>query len=840
VGARSLRGALLGNHRYVIDRGTYYGLEAPSGQPAEIFVSCSEASQDKALRAELETHLKPLATEGLVRVWHRDKTGAGEARTRTAAERLDSAHIVLLLVSATYLASDDCSLEAERAMARSGAIIVPVPISPAAWEHAPFSDLAPLPSARPVTSWPMRDEAWSELVRKLRDLIERHDHKSSWPPATSSGPVSGRGARPTYPDRMTRVLSEELEEAYERRTRLEAIGQDTDALTNDIINLKRQLRAAGHLKAGDVLGSDGRYLLMSKLGKGGFALIWRARDRKTGEDVAIKVLRPDLAADPGRLDRFRRGARVMKRLRHPSIVRVLDIPPPDLGWYFYVMELLRGGDLGAAMLSGKINQEQVFSIILSVSSSVAAVHAANWVHRDVKPANIMLTEANEPKLTDFDLVGGPETTGGTDHALGTPLYQAPELITRPHELDPRADVYSLGMTALYALLKSEGWLDDILFRDHPRTLIGWLGCSGAVKDVLLRAVDVDVDRRFINAGAFHDALARAVGRPSQPPDSPPESFRDVTGQIPRIMPRSDPPPKAIDVTKVPTERIFPPSQPVRDTPLLAITDAYLVLKACPPGAPVDSKLMLIRSPTSVVRDASIDHGGIVLPHGNISRAHARIELRGFSLVVIDEGSLNGTYVSEGGNPRERDRVSGVALLRYGNLINFGREYLFQLEFMPYVGSEQYMREYERLKVDARTGLPSRRYLLSCLEREALEAQQRNQTLSFLVLQLLKRSGDPGPPVDGLLTDLARIVERQDIDGLVGRFGGRSIGVILKGMTSETASQIAAEVRWQAPPSMTIRAGAAEILYGDQDPAEALRNRVLAALEVPLGEDGKDL
>src|SRR5688572_14875115 len=131
------------------------------GQPAEVYLSCSEDSADKALRAELETHLAPLVAQGLVRVWHRDKIAAGSAKGKSIAEHLDSARVVLLLVSAEYLASDDCKLEVDRAMARRGLtapVIVPVPLRPSLWEDAVFCDLKPLPSHVPVIKWPSRDD----------------------------------------------------------------------------------------------------------------------------------------------------------------------------------------------------------------------------------------------------------------------------------------------------------------------------------------------------------------------------------------------------------------------------------------------------------------------------------------------------------------------------------------------------------------------------------------------------------------------------------------------------------------------------------------------------------
>lgn len=816
------------------------GFRGPACSPVEVFLSCADVSDDRALRAELEGHLTPLADQGLVRLWHRDKVGAGEERRRTIEEHLDTARFILLLVSARYLASDEGRYEAARAMARRGpgsAVIVPVLLSPVDWEGTAFGAIQPLPSRVPVTQWPSRDLAWHEVVRGLRSLLER---RSSLPPPPSSGPVSSaRGGGPSYVDRMTQAMSERLEEAFERKARLEEIGQDTDDITHEILDLKRRLRAAGHLKAGDVLGT-GRYLLMNQLGRGGYATVWRARDRTTGHDVAIKVLRPDFAADPIRRQRFLRGARVMSKLRHESIVRVLDVPPNDIGWHYYAMELLTGGDLRDAVLARRLGPDQLLPIILRVGGALSEVHAKRWVHRDVKPTNIMLTDAGVPKLTDFDLVGGPDTTGGTTGALGSPIYAAPELITRPQEADARADVYSLGMTTLFAL-HGEDWPDDILLRNQARKLIERLRCSYPVKDVIARAVDLDADRRFKDAAAYCEALAAAIGSEVSEPE--PASDYDFNLTDPRraapVIPAGDPLPMKGQSDPNRTERIIIEAPQLRDMPLLKISDAFLVTIQSPGGSSAGGHLLLPTNPMSIGRELSPEGRGIVLSHGSVSRMHARIELRGFSLFLIDEGSTNGTFVTSRARWTEKDRVFGVSMLQYGDFISIGREYTFQLELRQNVGSAKHLQEFEHLKTDAPTGLPSERYLDWCLEREALKAQQQRQSLAFVVLRIQRRPGLAAEEVDQLFVDLAKVVEHQQKGGLIGRFGQRSLGVLLKGQTAKDAAALGYEVRRRAPSSMGVRFGAAEILNGDKDPAEALRSRVLSAIDNPPGQGSSE-
>jgi hypothetical protein len=227
----------------VVERENFRVAGAPPGHPVEVFLSCAE--EDKALRDELVVHLAPLITQGTLGVWHRGKIGAGEVTKRAVEEHLNSAFCVLLLVSARYLASDECMFEATKAMTRckpGAPVVVPVLLSDVDWTSAIFGSLEPLPrNRRPVMQWSSRDEAWQEVVRGVRaHLDELAKKRSSMPPPPSGG-------APIYPDLLTRALSERLQTAYDRKARLEEIGHDTDAITNEIIDLKRQLRAAGQL-----------------------------------------------------------------------------------------------------------------------------------------------------------------------------------------------------------------------------------------------------------------------------------------------------------------------------------------------------------------------------------------------------------------------------------------------------------------------------------------------------------------------------------------------------------------------------------------------------------------
>lgn len=308
---------------------------------------------------------------------------------------------------------------------------------------------------------------------------------------------------PHYIDAQTQAVAVALEAAIRRRGRLREARVDTKDVDREILSLRRQLREGGVLRAGDSLG-DGRYLLIEQVGRGGFAHVWKARDRQTNTDVAIKVLRSDLAHEPQRRERFFRGARIMAELDHPAVVKVLEQKGEDGGYFYFVMEFVPGGDLRQAVLRGDVRGEAGLTKLLSVSNALAKAHALGIVHRDVKPANILVDVDGSPKLTDFDLVAAADTTGGTrSGALGTFVYAAPECMQHPQDPEPPVDVYGLAMTAVFVLHAQELPLDVV--RD-AEGFIEKLDCSENIKAVLARGASWKPEQRHPDANAFYRDL----------------------------------------------------------------------------------------------------------------------------------------------------------------------------------------------------------------------------------------------------------------------------------------------------------------------------------------------
>jgi hypothetical protein len=199
------------------------------------------------------------------------------------------------------------------------------------------------------------------------------------------------------------------------------------------------------------LGS--RYVLERQLGSGAMGHVWAAVDQRTGEEVAAKLLRPEFARDPEILTRFVQERSILLDLVHPNVVRVRDlvIEGDDLA---IVMDLVRGADLRARLrAAGTLPVAEAVRIAADVLEALAAAHTRGVLHRDVKPDNVLLTDAEPPAvlLSDFSIARlAQETTVRMTGVLGTPDYMAPEIFTA-ETVSAASDVYGAGIV-LYELL----------------------------------------------------------------------------------------------------------------------------------------------------------------------------------------------------------------------------------------------------------------------------------------------------------------------------------------------------------------------------------------------------
>jgi formylglycine-generating enzyme required for sulfatase activity len=327
---------------------------------------------------------------------------------------------------------------------------------------------------------------------------------------------------PNYRDDFTRELGERSAHLREERRGLLRAGaspEEIQAVELKLRDLKRQIREGPRLKEGDCLSN--RYFLIEEVGSGGFATVWRALDEDTGLVVAVKVLHGQHGDSGERHERFWRGARAMQGLAHPNVVRILDSRPDmeDGGHHYFVMEYIAGGTFFKAVTGGNLTAEERIGVILDVSEALAEAHERGLLHRDVTPDNILLEDGTgQAKLTDFDLVRLADSTGGTrTGALGKFIYAAPECMESADKVDQRCDVYSLGMTAVFAFHGKK--LPHAALRRWDRFL-DELSCPGGIKAVLERATEFDRDRRFETMKEFRAALQEEVSQVKRADSSP--------------------------------------------------------------------------------------------------------------------------------------------------------------------------------------------------------------------------------------------------------------------------------------------------------------------------------
>ena len=183
----------------------------------------------------------------------------------------------------------------------------------------------------------------------------------------------------------------------------------------------------------------GRYTIQSLVGRGGMGTVYRATDPTLGRDVALKVLPPEFAADPERIERFRREARALAALNHPNIVTIYSVEQ-DGDTNFLTMELVNGRSLDTIIDGRGLPIERVMQLGTTIAAALAAAHEKGIVHRDLKPANIIASDSGATKVLDFGLSKiGESADASTDASMtrlatqvgvvvGTPAYMSPEQV----------------------------------------------------------------------------------------------------------------------------------------------------------------------------------------------------------------------------------------------------------------------------------------------------------------------------------------------------------------------------------------------------------------------------
>jgi len=332
------------------------------------------------------------------------------------------------------------------------------------------------------------------------------------------------------------------------------------------------------------------------------AVVYKAYDGVLQRTVALKVLLPQLAANEEFTRRFQREAITAANLRHPNIVVIYDVGAFQTFQYI-VMEYLEGPTLQQEIQKqGPLKRKRVLSITGQLAEALDYAHRKGLVHRDVKPANVIIGSGDHVTLTDFGLVKaakGSKITG-EGVAIGTLKYMSPEQAAGK-ELDSRSDVYSLGVIA-YEMLSGQApfsgttpyeTLSALLYKSPPPLPPLRASVPLNVEKAVMRALAKEPEQRFATAGDFSKALASAAGSRT---------------------------PLALQ----------------RDTDVLERETVLMLL------GPDGREFPVYRGNVTLGRDAT---NGIVIANPQVSRHHAQIRCGREGCQIIDQGSTNGTSLN---------------------------------------------------------------------------------------------------------------------------------------------------------------------------------------------------
>jgi eukaryotic-like serine/threonine-protein kinase len=284
---------------------------------------------------------------------------------------------------------------------------------------------------------------------------------------------------------------------------------------------------------------DGRYELHELIGEGTFGRVYRGHDRRLARPVAIKVIKPWWAEDPGGAESFEREAQLLARVSDPGIVQIFDVGQAEEGLYF-VTELVEGESLAARLKrGGPLPAWEASDIAEQLCRALQHAHAEHIVHRDIKPANVLISGRGQVKVGDLGIARLAEgsTDGGTATIVGTPRYMAPEQASG-HPVTPATDVYSAGIV-LYEMLAGrppfggESAVEIALQHVQLQPPALQNGTPRSLERVVQTALAKDPADRYQSAAEMADALMGAregADASTHPSDTPSGEWWDAPTQ----------------------------------------------------------------------------------------------------------------------------------------------------------------------------------------------------------------------------------------------------------------------------------------------------------------------
>jgi serine/threonine-protein kinase len=282
------------------------------------------------------------------------------------------------------------------------------------------------------------------------------------------------------------------------------------------VPVRTRMASPGELSPGDVLAG---YSVEHEVGRGGMGVVYRARHLHLKRTAALKVLTPGLAKDANFRERFIRESRLAASLDHPNVVPVYDAGEAEELLYI-AMRFVAGADLAELLESGPLPPTRALDLLTQVGSALDCAHEAGLVHRDVKPANVLVAK-ERAFLTDFGLsklVSSDSSLTAAGKMVGTLDYVSPEQI-RGEDVDGRSDVYALGCVLFHSLAGAAPYSKhseaEVLYAhlEHrpPRVDELRLDLPEQLGDVLARSLEKEPEDRFQTCGELMDAAREAVG-----------------------------------------------------------------------------------------------------------------------------------------------------------------------------------------------------------------------------------------------------------------------------------------------------------------------------------------
>ena len=257
------------------------------------------------------------------------------------------------------------------------------------------------------------------------------------------------------------------------------------------------------LKTGTIIAE--RYEILGKIGTGGMADVYKAKDHKLNRFVAVKVLKPEFREDTTFIRKFKSEAQAAAVLTHPNIVNVFDVGD-DNGVYYIVMELIEGITLKEYISKkGKLSVKEATSIAIQVSMGLEAAHSHGIVHRDVKPQNIIISMDGKVKVTDFGIARAASSNTISSNVMGSVHYSSPEQVRGGYS-DEKSDIYSLGIT-MYEMVTGKVPFDGdttvaIAIKHLQEEIVPpsvyTMELPHSLEQIILKCTQKSVDRRYQN------------------------------------------------------------------------------------------------------------------------------------------------------------------------------------------------------------------------------------------------------------------------------------------------------------------------------------------------------